>query len=376
MSIESEDPPNIKSLGLTLKSLRESALLSISNVSISLSIKSSIIEDIELRLDEVIDTRIYSMVFLRGYLINYAKLVGLSNLEDFTEFHKILDAKKTEIILNQPVQNFGQVKKKLHNRFFFILILIVILIVIGLTVYFIVGVKMHDKPKVASIEHIKSNYNSNMNEGSASNVVSRQNLGDVSGNKAYVDKTDRVDPDGSKSAEVKSDGSKSTEVKSDGSKSTEVKSDGSKSAEVKSDGSKSAGVKPVGVKPIENKQRVIERENIQPNAQDVQSQSKYSKNKNVSDQFILRSSPDKTIAAPMVEALKISFLKNCWTEIFDSTKKRIAYGLYKKGRIINVTGTPPFKFKLGDPSAVSIMRKGKEFTHSFPAEIPVSFQLK
>ncbi|MCK5818641.1 MAG: DUF4115 domain-containing protein [Psychromonas sp.] len=336
MSIESEDPPNIKSLGLTLKSLRESALLSISNVSISLSIKSSIIEDIELRLDEVIDTRIYSMVFLRGYLINYAKLVGLSNLEDFTEFHKILDAKKTEIILNQPVQNFGQVKKKLHNRFFFILILIVILIVIGLTVYFIVGVKMHDKPKVASIEHIKSNYNSNMNEGSASNVVSRQNLGDVSGNKAYVDKTDRVDPDGSKSA----------------------------------------GVKPVGVKPIENKQRVIERENIQPNAQDVQSQSKYSKNKNVSDQFILRSSPDKTIAAPMVEALKISFLKNCWTEIFDSTKKRIAYGLYKKGRIINVTGTPPFKFKLGDPSAVSIMRKGKEFTHSFPAEIPVSFQLK
>jgi len=90
----------------------------------------------------------------------------------------------------------------------------------------------------------------------------------------------------------------------------------------------------------------------------------------------LSSSQDKTIASPRVETLKITYVKDCWTEIFDAKNKRMAYGLYKKGNIINVNGMPPFKLLLGDPSAVSILREGKKVDIDFPSGKSVNFTLK
>ena len=83
---------------------------------------------------------------------------------------------------------------------------------------------------------------------------------------------------------------------------------------------------------------------------------------------------ESVIDAP--EMLTLTFTDDCWTEIFDANKKRIAYGLYKKGRTIHPKGMAPFQVHIGDPSVVSIFRDGKEVYHNFPAGKKAHITLK
>lgn len=77
----------------------------------------------------------------------------------------------------------------------------------------------------------------------------------------------------------------------------------------------------------------------------------------------------------IAESLYLSFSADCWTEIFDATGKRLAFGLYKEDDILSIEGIAPFKMKLGAPSAVAIKYQAKIIDHVFTAGQAMQFSI-
>lgn len=68
--------------------------------------------------------------------------------------------------------------------------------------------------------------------------------------------------------------------------------------------------------------------------------------------------------ADIVELL-FSFEKDCWVKVTDATGNDIAYGIKEAGRIMPVSGQPPFSVILGAPKAVKVQYAGKSVDLSF-----------
>ena len=60
-------------------------------------------------------------------------------------------------------------------------------------------------------------------------------------------------------------------------------------------------------------------------------------------------------------SLVLTFSRDCWVQINDSTGERLAIGVKKKGRRMPVEGIPPFKIKMGAPGSVAIEYNGKAY---------------
>ena len=68
-------------------------------------------------------------------------------------------------------------------------------------------------------------------------------------------------------------------------------------------------------------------------------------------------------AAPV--ELIFEFSDDCWMNLADATGENIAYGVKVKGRVMPVTGIPPFVVTLGAPEAVKIRYAGESIDMSF-----------
>ncbi len=69
-------------------------------------------------------------------------------------------------------------------------------------------------------------------------------------------------------------------------------------------------------------------------------------------------------AAPGGDTLRLTFVDQSWTEIYDANNERLLFGLMNSGAIKNVQGTAPFRILLGNSPAVKIQFNGKPFDHS------------
>ena len=78
-------------------------------------------------------------------------------------------------------------------------------------------------------------------------------------------------------------------------------------------------------------------------------------------------SASSTAAEPTLSSLLLTFSADCWVEIFDSRGERLAVGLKRAGRTMPVEGVPPFKLKLGAPSAVAIEYNSENYPFDVPA---------
>lgn len=67
---------------------------------------------------------------------------------------------------------------------------------------------------------------------------------------------------------------------------------------------------------------------------------------------------DESGAEQSVE-LVFTFAEDCWVNIEDATGEAIAYGVKNTGRVMPVSGLPPFKVTLGAPDGVSITYDGE-----------------
>ncbi|MDG1752151.1 MAG: DUF4115 domain-containing protein [Thalassotalea sp.] len=73
----------------------------------------------------------------------------------------------------------------------------------------------------------------------------------------------------------------------------------------------------------------------------------------------LASNNDENNESPIVdfgplEAATFVFSGDCWVNIYDATGERIAWGIKKSGYVMNISGQAPFTITLGKPELVSI----------------------
>jgi cytoskeleton protein RodZ len=85
------------------------------------------------------------------------------------------------------------------------------------------------------------------------------------------------------------------------------------------------------------------------------------------DLAILSSAAIATVetetAAPV--ELIFEFSGDCWMNLADATGENIAYGVKVKGRVMPVTGIPPFVVTLGAPEVVKIRYAGERIDMTF-----------
>jgi cytoskeleton protein RodZ len=82
----------------------------------------------------------------------------------------------------------------------------------------------------------------------------------------------------------------------------------------------------------------------------------------------------ETLAEPV--ELIFEFADNCWMNLADATGENIAYGVKVKGRVMPITGIPPFVVTLGAPEVVKVSYAGEEVDMSFiPAGRSAKFEL-
>lgn len=62
---------------------------------------------------------------------------------------------------------------------------------------------------------------------------------------------------------------------------------------------------------------------------------------------------------PKTVSLELSFSGDCWMELVDFTGDKVAYGIKESGRVVKVSGVPPFQLTLGAPEFVQITYGGE-----------------
>ncbi|WP_158782646.1 cytoskeleton protein RodZ [Pantoea sp. BAV 3049] len=67
------------------------------------------------------------------------------------------------------------------------------------------------------------------------------------------------------------------------------------------------------------------------------------------------------VSAPAADAnaLVMNFDKDCWLEVTDATGKKLFSGMQRSGGKLSLTGTAPYRLKIGAPGAVQIQYQGQ-----------------
>jgi cytoskeleton protein RodZ len=82
-------------------------------------------------------------------------------------------------------------------------------------------------------------------------------------------------------------------------------------------------------------------------------------------EVVTESAYSPTPGAPQV-AVTLTFSGDCWTEVTDSSGRRLFYALGQEGRAVNLSGDAPMRLILGDADFVSVTVEGR------PWPIPAS----
>ncbi|WP_026377233.1 RodZ domain-containing protein [Aestuariibacter salexigens] len=76
------------------------------------------------------------------------------------------------------------------------------------------------------------------------------------------------------------------------------------------------------------------------------------------------STDNTTLADEQPVELVFTFSDDCWMTLTDATGEDIAYGVKRAGRVMTVSGLPPFEVVLGAPANVSISYAGQNIDMS------------
>lgn len=122
--MNNQDQTIIVPLGHALQDARLAASLTAKEVAEKLHLSVYTIRDIEDDLDNVIKSGKYPIIYLRGYILNYAKLVSLTNLELFTEYYELSGRQQHLSNLHSAVSIYPE-KKRLKKLLLWFLLIIV-----------------------------------------------------------------------------------------------------------------------------------------------------------------------------------------------------------------------------------------------------------
>ncbi len=119
-------------LGQALRNARLNRSLSIEEVAAKLNLAASTLQDIEDGLADLIENKKYPSIFLRGYLVNYAKLVSLAELKQFPEYQQLSNS-QAYLAKLRPSATISPAKKRGKK----LLLLSVLLAVLGLALFIV-----------------------------------------------------------------------------------------------------------------------------------------------------------------------------------------------------------------------------------------------
>jgi|GEM_PF-2379671 len=318
-------------LGQALQDARQAASLSVDDVAHQLNLGAQTVRDIENDLDKIIENKKYPTIYLRGYLVNYAKLVALDNIGQFIEYQQLSVSQRKQKNLRsptiiRPVAKYGK----------WLWLLFILIVIAGIS-FAVAQQASLFKTEIfnPSVTEIKP--------GTAAAPLSAASVNsDTVTQNAEINTMDA--PVGSSELAAE----------------TTIVINLASTAEITR--SLAADV------PL-NKPQKRQDDTLIQSKKVVDDTQKAADNARLIDSQL--QAPKK---APQNASLQLRFSGECWTEIFDATGKRLAFNLYKK-EILTVHGRAPFKLKLGDPSVVAIQYQDKKVEREFTAGRTVIFSV-
>jgi cytoskeleton protein RodZ len=355
----SESHEIIVPLGKALKDARLLASLSVDEVAEKLNLGPSTVHDLEDALDSVLETQKYPVIYLRGYLANYAKLVGLSTLELFVEYQQLGTVQKKAKSISSASLAIPLTKKRskfLPVLFVFILISIVITALLSL----------FNKPFLNAFQAINSTFSTSIesveNEGVSKKLIITENT-DTSDTPAEAlnDTSTQVNKDAAK-VNVNPEAIAHVEGNIDKNIDEKIVQDATVQVVASTEVIEDVSIAEMSSEPAPQVEASFDA--FEAVASDTE---------NDEQALAEEATEEALLAGP--EGLTLAFNADCWTEVFDATGERIAFGLYKTGRVLMLSGTAPFQLKLGDPSVVEIQYQDQiiegEFTPGRSAQFSV-----
>lgn len=300
----------LHSTGDRLRLAREQMGLSQQNVAERLCLKLSTVRDIE----EDKSPADLASTFLRGYIRSYARLVHIPEEELLPMMAKQTPVRAAKI---EPMQSFSLGKRrKKRDGWLMIFTWLVVFVVIGLT-----GAWWWQNHK-ASQDDLVPMTDQNGSSGDSGQSIP---LGETSGDSAVP-----AAPDESNTA-ASDDSATSTPANSAPAASTTTTP-----ATTQTDSSNAV------VSPSQA-------------PQDTTSAAPATTNPATS------TTPQMPVGAAAVSepaadpnAVVMNFTADCWLEVSDATGKKLFSGIQRSGGKLSLAGTPPYRLKIGAPSAVQV----------------------
>lgn len=323
-SKESNEPK--VSLGQALKDCRLVAKLSIESVANSLNLKSTLIRDLEENLDEIIEQETYPKIYLRGYLANYAKEIGLSNIGTFPQFQQLSIPVKSVAHLRSP--DIIPAKKGLPVKLKLAIAALVIIPLLAISLFWLLSTPA--KPPQVETPQTE---NQQMRLPNPSAEIANTEIANTESNQA-----EQVSESQQQVAEQIQQTSESPSLSSPDDSSA--------------------------VQQPETKLESVTDEQQQTAAPEITTIT-------IQSEILIQPEEVETVSA----TLRLSFKEECWTEVYDANGKKLALDLYQPGRELTLAGQPPFNLKLGNPSAVDIYYQDKLVEKQFKLGRTANFTL-
>ncbi len=305
--IENEEVEQIKVVmqgpGQILKEARERAKLTTQDIADKMKLKKALIQDIE-QDNYNIDI---SLTFIRGYLKLYAKHVKVSEKDILGAFESLSTQKKEPA----KIQSFSS---RVANQANDDKLMLVTYLIVAAVAALVVIWWFQQSPTITATESNSNNYSQAVSQGIVVQETLTPDLGKLIST-----------PTG-------------------------------------------AAVLPKDITDTNDDillSTAIEEQNI--DVRSVNNQPVFEKNEDdintLAQQSDITTNIDNESVTPV--ELIFKFSGDCWMNLSDATGENIAYGVKVKGRVMPVTGIPPFIVTLGAPEVVKISYAGESLNMSF-----------
>ncbi|REL34586.1 RodZ domain-containing protein [Thalassotalea euphylliae] len=289
--------------GQMLAEARVAMGLSQQQVAEQLNFRPALVNEIE---QEIFDSKLPD-TFNRGYLKNYAKLVGVDEQDVLASYEMLGVAAKQRTEL----QSFSKITEKeaQHSRLMWISYLILAALIASTVLYYLQDASNN----TLTIEPQPTNGESS----SAQNTNQAASLtADTQNPESTTSEPAAMEPKASNSQLV------------------------SKAAE------------PVNEELVPETPLTVPQATVQPTVQ--------------ARPIELAQANAEVAQAPIAEPVKVvfSFAGDCWVNIYDGAGERIAWGIKKAGYVMELNGLAPFKVTVGKPELVAIDFNGESIDMS------------
>lgn len=375
MAEEIQEDARLPAPGFKLKTSREARHLSIEDVADKLHLRPSVIADLE---SDVIDHSI-SMTFTRGYVRLYARYLELEPEPLLAEFDQLANPGK------QPakLQSFSQkVAHQASDARLMMFSYFILFIIIAMAVVWWFQQSGNNTGESTSETSVQQSMTQSETVQEPQAEPEKEEFADTdlleTDSAPYeseepvvaVPQSETVIADNAQTEQIHAEQIQTTEQPPATTDSTPVSSIPLSETEVTDNNDLALS------QADETEQAISQRQqsDVEPVAPDVIDSQNLAVDL-AQDQTESNEMPVYDTSAEPVE-LVFTFTEDCWMNLVDATGEAIAYGIKSAGRVMPVSGIPPFEVKLGAPQAVSLTVAGEPYDMSaFPAGRTATFTI-